>query len=125
MIDKVDAARAEVTGTDQFVLVVAALSPIAWAPIFLFASAPRVALALALLPLGMLSLVRQARGRDAASIVALVFSVAAVVSSLLSPAPLNSLMGSLDWWTGSLGLVTALGLVGPWARAWRASAPPS
>ncbi len=108
MIEKLAASRAGLTGTDQFVLVVAALSPVAWVPVFLFNSAPRVALALALLPLGMLSLVRQARERDAASIVALVLLVTAFVSSCISPAPLNSLTGSLDWWTGTLGLVTAL-----------------
>ena len=108
MIERLVAIRDDLTVTDQFVLVVAALSPIAWAPVFLFHSAPRVALALTLLPIGMLCLVRQARERDAASIVALALVGTAFVSSCLSPAPLNSLMGSLDWWTGTLGLATAL-----------------
>jgi O-antigen ligase len=123
VIEGLAATRDELTATDQFVLVVAALSPIAWAPVFLFHSAPRVALALALLPIGMLSLIRLARRRDAASIAALALSGAALVSSFLSPAPLNSLMGTLDWWTGTLGLTTALAWwaagreLGPRARA--------
>ena len=89
MIERLAGMREGMSGTDQFVLVVVTLSTIAWAPVFLFHSAPRVALALALLPLGALSLVRQAGERDAASIVALVLSGTAVVSSFLSPAPLN------------------------------------
>ena len=124
VIERLAATRDDLTGTEQFVLVVVGLSPIAWAPIFLFHAAPRVALALALLPLGLLCLVRRARERDAASIVAFVLIGTALVSSCLSPAPLNSLMGSLDWWTGTLGLATAIAwwAIGPRTQPSGASA---
>jgi len=108
MIERVEATRREIPVADQVVLVLVALFPIAWAPVFWQASTPRVAIVLALLPLGCVKLVRAALRGDAASRAALAFILAAAVSSSLSPAPLHSMLGSLDWWSGTIGLTAAL-----------------
>lgn len=102
------AARNDLTSRDQFVLVVVALAPIAWVPVFFSHAGPRVALGLLLLPLGLVVLAARALRGDLASRLAIAFAATAVVSSLVSPAVVNSIVGSVDWWLGTLGLVTVV-----------------
>lgn len=111
--------RSELTVVEQFVLAAVALMPFAWLPVFVQHSVPRVAVAVALLPLGLVVLIRSSLGRDRASQVAVMIGVVAVVSSLASPAPFHSITGSLDWWMGAVGLATAFSW---WAIGHRLSA---
>ena len=108
MITKIRAVRADLTAQDQAVLAGVAFLPVAALPVFLFGSAPRVAVVLALAPLGLLHLVVAARRHDRTSQVALAFLAVALLSALLSPAPVPSLTGSIDWWTGVVGFASFL-----------------
>jgi O-antigen ligase len=104
-----------VTTHDVLVLTAAAMFCAGVGPFEFGGWTLRMAALLAGLPIGVVILVRLARQRDKASLVALAFLVWAVVGALASGAPWRSILGQVDGNTQSV--VIFLGVFGFWALA--------
>ncbi len=108
-------ARWGLTSLDVLVLMAGAVFCAGNGPFEFTSWTPRMAALLAGLPLGLLVLVRLARHRDKAAIVALVFLAWGVVGAATSDAPLRSLIGQVNGNTQSVMMFA--GVFGFWALA--------